>query len=652
MALFIRSEKMKRATQGSAAALTCILTLVLLVVPKVVVEAADPPYVPPPPPGHVAWDDNLIGQKLAQIFPGDPDPYVTEGRFYDVGRKPDPVSPPATDYGDYRFRVTHIKFDWKKNDITPVNDDGSLGTPTFSYDEAQTMMYSAGSDLDHVKDDKVKGEWIYKYATFDDDKGRSEPALYVADKRATIKVRIECAAPVKYAYVGAKELRAPYPQGGQPADAQWLDVKKTPVAFTPLIVDPNTGATLVAVSTAQEQVGTDADGNPIYQTTEYVELPLDGTIKSKVDRSDIIWQWYVDRINPVNPITAPVIANEWTAAVVCKGKKDGWAINKSGEYSTIEITNDDGETQEFDNVLPHRFYTILDRSKYPWYDADDGSDQEGKNGERKPWANALDFAIVEAGRIELRGFSSIPTVATRVTEFFYRDFGLNYAHDGSAAIWVYDASQNAISVWVSVAVFEFHLGWCMTGVNQTVNCHDQALATATFTALIGGEAKYTTMEPFGYVTPSDFVGASYPEGNDCNNPFFNIVGTFPSTGKVDDDDTIWRIGPAPALLRKRSLFKVHAWMEMSSLVYDATMGAANSNDPRVGMTRADFKTAAIDLSHTAVNPWEDNEEMAAEVDSTGVMQGPKKAAGSDNPDPDYKNGDMNKAVFGTFRLKH
>jgi hypothetical protein len=597
--------------------------------------AADPPYVPPPPAGYVTWDDNLIPQKLGQIFSADPDPYVKQGRFYDVGRNPAPISPPAavqpTDYGDWRFRVTHIKFDWKPN--------GDTG-----YDEAQTMMFDKGENLDHVEDGKVKGEWIYKYANFDKAAGRSEPALYVAGKDAVVQVRIESANPVKYAYVGAKELRAPYLSGGTPSAASWLDVKKTAVPFR----ETSPGSD-IWVSYSRVQVGDDEDGNPIYEESEYVNLELDGTIKSVVDRSDIVWQWYVDQVNNTNELAQANPINEWTAAVVCLGTKDGWAINKSGEYATQELVDDEGNTTEVEVVLPHRFYTILDKSKYPWYDQVDGSNAEGQQGNQKPWAKALDFAIVDAGKIELRGYGSISAVAERVAEFFYADFGLFYAHNGGVAKWVYTAGHTSVPIYAPVSVFEFYLSECLAGVNSKVNCHDLALAVATLTALIGGEAKYTSMEPFGYVNPSDFIGTE-PRGNNCDNPFFDIVGVYASDGNVGDDDTIWRFGPAPALLRKRSLFSVHAWMELSNLVYDATAGAAGSGSPRTGLTRANFKTAAIDLSHTAVNPWEDNEEMAVEVDQFGAIQGPKKESGSNNPDPDYKNGDMSKAAYGTFTL--
>ena len=278
------------------------------------VNAVDPPYVPPPPAGSVAWDDNLIGQKIAQLFSADPNPYVTGGRFYDVGRNPAPNTGYArSDYGDYRFRVTHIKFDWKANQSSVTLPDGTTGTAT-SYDEAQTMMDSWSMNLAHVEDSKAKGEWIYKYANFDSAAGRSEPALYVTGRAVSVQVRVECAAPLVYACIGAKELRAPQPAGTPNASfpTNWRDVIKSRVDF----VEKMPGQLWVSKGV---QSGTDKQGNPVF--SEYVELPLSANTRADVNRSDIIWQWYADQVNPTGLAT-----DEWTAATVCAGNLDGCGL--------------------------------------------------------------------------------------------------------------------------------------------------------------------------------------------------------------------------------------------------------------------------------------------------------------------------------------
>lgn len=605
------------------------------------VDATDRPYVPPPPAGYDPWNDKLIGQKMAQLFGGDPNPYVTGGAFYDVGRNPTPKRGfPQTSYGDYRFRVTHIKFDWKNNQTTVTDPITGATTTATSYDEAQTIQYAYSNQLAHVSDGKAKGEWIYKYNTFDADAGRSEPALYVTSKAVKVQVRVECAAPLHYAYIGAKELRDPQPHGTPNGSypTKWRDVTKTKVDF----VEKISGQVWVSKGA---QTGTDPQGNPIY--SEYVELPLSANTKAEVDRSDIIWQWYADKVSATG-----LAQDEWTAATVSTGGEDGWETNKSGEYVTQTIIDALGDPQTVEVVLPHRFYTVLDRPKYPWYDAADQSDQEAYGGNRKPWVVALDFAIADAGKVELRGETMLSSVAAKVTNFCYKGYSLEYSHIGAPAGYVY-CGGNAITAFATVHVFVFLFSNWLVGFPYTksINCHDQALAVTTLTALIGGDANYTTMEPFGYVTPSDFVGTN-PRGDNCNNPFFEIAGVFVVDGLVGADDTCWRTTALNE--RKRSIFNVHAWMEMSNLVFDATAGAANSNSPRMGISRAAFKTAAIDLSHTAVAPWEDNEEMAAKLDASGRFIAPAKNPGpppTDDPDPNYKNGDMDKAGSRTFSIQ-
>lgn len=255
-----------------------------------------------------------------------------------------------------------------------------------------------------MTDAKAKGEWIYKYATFDPDAGRNEPALYVTGKACKVQVRIECAAAVHHAYVGAKELRDPY-WGSTPNDQfprKWLDVERTRVDFREKLP----GAVWVSQG---PQIGSDKNGNPIY--SEYVDLPLAGDTRADINRSDIIWQWYVTGVS-----ATPIWMDEWWAHNVSLTGTDGWAINKSGKYENVTIIDPRGNPQKVEMVFPHRFYTILERSQYPWYDALDASNLEGYAGNRKPWITALEFAIVTPGRVTLAGETDITAVAARVTE--------------------------------------------------------------------------------------------------------------------------------------------------------------------------------------------------------------------------------------------
>ncbi|MCQ3950292.1 MAG: hypothetical protein DPW14_10800 [Planctomycetes bacterium] len=644
-----------------------ILYLSLLPIERV--DALDPPYVPPPQPGMVAWDDNLIPQKMAQIYPGDlnpPFPYVTEGAFYDVGRLPNPIQGPATDYGDYRFRVTHIKFDYKTNFTTQTNPDGTTEIVSDNT-EGYTLMFNSTTNLKHVVEDKEKGEWIYKYYTpeTEENRGRCEPALYkTSTSGVKIQVRFECAAPVKYAYVGAKEMRDPQPTGTQNDQypRKWLDVAKTAVPF----MEKMPGKIWV---TKGDQIGSDSQGNPIF--SEYVTLPLVGATKAEVDRSDIVWQWYVDRINSTDELSNPNRQNEWTARIKNAGNKDGWAINKSGEYTTTTQTDDQGNTITLEIVNGHRFYTIINFSKYPWYDSYDNSNLEKEPGKQKPWVQALDYAIITPGKIRLQGKTTITSVATRVTEFCYKERQLEYNHLTGSAAFIYHAGNTMIgAITGNIGTLKLNLPFWLTNEDAVtrINCYDQALTVAAMTALIGGDAMPNFLEPFGYLKPSDFVGG-VPRGNNCNNPFFENITVYASDGRVGDDDTYWRfLTGQQSNVHKRSWFISHSWMELNGLVYDATAGAANSDSPRTAVSRADFKAAAIDLTHTAVNPWEDNEELAITVTIVfddhevpiSITYGPATDPGdpgatpprdaSNAPNPNYKNGDIDKTKKITYNL--
>jgi hypothetical protein len=167
------------------------------------------------PPPYDSDNNKLIDQKLAPVFTADSD-YVKNGRFYDMGRNPDPMPGyAACEYGDYRFRVTHIKFD--------LSADVGTGDVT---GEGLEVWKTHTLKLEHVNEGRTKGEWIYKWVTSEPDAGRNEPALYACQETCKIMVRIEASssAPVASAQVGAKQLAM---AGG----TEWVDVQPKLVSF-------------------------------------------------------------------------------------------------------------------------------------------------------------------------------------------------------------------------------------------------------------------------------------------------------------------------------------------------------------------------------------------------------------------------------------
>lgn len=245
----------------NAAVITSTLLLAILIgawttTGGVTAQAAPPPYD--------SDDNKLIDRKLAQVFSGDSD-YIKDGRFYDVGRNPDPTGQlPLTDYGDYRFRVTHIKFDLSP-DIGPDDVPG----------EALELQYNHSRTLKHIDEARAKGEWIYKWVTTERHAGRNEPALYVCKEQAKIHVRVECAAPVSSAEIGAKEVDTG-------AGAQWVDVKPKVVEFQDL--PGHVGKVWVSKGPPNDP------NNPAAGFSEYVTLDLAAPIKDSINKSECIWQ--------------------------------------------------------------------------------------------------------------------------------------------------------------------------------------------------------------------------------------------------------------------------------------------------------------------------------------------------------------------------
>ena len=394
------------------------------------------------PPAPISYDQDgnkLIDRKAAEIHLGDPK-WLVDGRFYDVGRNPDPMPGNGqTDYGDYRCRITHIKFD-----ISP--DVGAGDVPG----EGLQLDSSWKRESKHVGDGRAKGEWIYKWAD-DPAAGRHEPALYACKETIQIQVRIECANAIASAHVGAKEVVVP---GEKP---QWRDVAKTHVEFKEKIK----GKLWVSK-------GPPLDPNdPTAGHSEYVTMQLERPIRNDINRSLCTWQWYVDGTSSAGtPPGTPRFAKD-----VCKNKLEGWEINRSEGYD--QQTDDKGNT--IDVLVPHTFYTVLGKPTDPWYRVFVATPNQLFKA--FPWVEAMEFAIVQ--RVRLAGVVDSDQAANGVADFCYARYGQTYDHVEGRAAWV---SMGGKCGEIPVYDYEFRK-YVEIGANREINCYDQACAVTTLIAL-------------------------------------------------------------------------------------------------------------------------------------------------------------------------
>ncbi|MCC7508272.1 MAG: hypothetical protein IT464_02720 [Planctomycetes bacterium] len=607
-----------------------VMALGLSPLPQALAQSA-PAAIPdalPPEAGYAKADDKLVKARYAQDYPNDVD-YIKKGRFYDAGWTRNAAGEAMP--GEWRMRVTHIKFDYK---------DNAANEGVTDYSEGFTLMNSFNHPLDHVKppENKAKGEWVYRHILNEPAAGRSEPALYVASKQVKVMARIECAKKILAAEIGAKEIRWNNADGS-PVDRNWLDLerqngerKKTMVFFRQ--VTPGDDTMFVSMGD---------DGS------DYVEFTLMGATKDSIDRSDIVWQWYAN-----NMVQDPMTAAK-NAAVHWGAGMEGWQINKSGLYEDIMV-----DELPVEVVKPHHFYTVLDAPKAPWYQNDHLSSM------LYPWVTALDFAIV---KIELRGETNMSQAVRKIAKFVY-DKG-QYDHDQGWFHYLDDHANIFASLFkLNLNKFDFMLTSYIGPVPiDKVNCHDQALAVCTFAALIGADAEWCRMGPFGYVKPANYCGG-LDAGDNCNNPFFGMAGdlmTVASDPLVPDSDTMWRLDASGK--RKRSMFFNHGWARVDGTIYDATVGDVvffpppngtvnPASSPRVAATLAAYLNQMIDLSHTDTAAWEDNLEVASETTFTDdpptwTLNGPALDI-PDNPNapkPKYKNGDAQHAEALTFSAK-
>ncbi|MCC7507847.1 MAG: hypothetical protein IT464_00560 [Planctomycetes bacterium] len=507
--------------------------------------------------------NNLIDRKAAEVHKGEP-VWLVDGRFYDVGRNPDPTPGNAkTDYGDYRCRVTHIKFDTSPD--VGAGDEPGEGLQL----DRGWLLRSA-----HVDDGRAKGEWIYKWAEYPH-AGRHEPALYACKETIQIQVRIECANAIASAHVGAREVVAP---GEKP---QWRDVAKTHVEF----VEKIAGKLWVSK-------GPPLDPNdPAAGNSEYVTMQLVQPIRNDINKSLCTWQWYVDGTSSAGtPPGTPCFAKD-----VCKNKLDGWEINRSEGY--VQQTDDKGNT--IDVPVPHTFYTVLGKPTDPWYREFVATPNQLV--EAFPWVEAMEFAIIQ--RVRLEGLADPDLAASKVADFCYSGYGQKYDHVKGSSMWVaYGGKCGEVPVYS----YEF-ANYVSAGDGGIINCYDQACSVTTLITLMTGlDAQVAWLVEFGYVHKAQLVG-----GVDTNNPFWGMSNVYVPDKVVDADDTMWRLKGA---LRKRSTFQNHTWCEVSGgKLYDATVGENDS--PYIFAGRSDYRNAACDVSKTGGGiDWRDDEKVPAKRD--------------------------------------
>ena len=114
----------------------------------------------------------------------------------------------------------------------------------------------------------------------------------------------------------------------------------------------------------------------------------------------------------------------------------------------------------------------------------------------------------------------------------------------------------------------------------SVNCYDQAYATATFGNLLGMQARPHVIEPFGYMNTCNLVGIGM-----CNNPLFDFNtemeylydlvetnGNFIIERKVVGVFQSPRYAICPIDETRRSFFSKHVFVLLNRKVYDACIG--------------------------------------------------------------------------------
>lgn len=202
---------------------------------------------------------------------------------------------------------------------------------------------------------------------------------------------------------------------------------------------------------------------------------------------------------------------------------------------------------------PHAVYTVFSDPQSPWNNA--------PGNIYNLWTEALEqYFLYYPSALD-----SKTAALANIARYLQGDHCVFYDTENGHPFY---SSSNANTISMRFAEYLAKSG------GLYVNCRDQAAALGLFGRMIGIEAEYCTMAPFGYINATSLVGIS----GLCNNPFYPI-----STGdKLEDNDAT-----APVRLP----FQYHAFVLFGGKVFDACVG------PHVGTeTLGQYISEVIDVS--------------------------------------------------------
>jgi hypothetical protein len=259
------------------------------------------------------------------------------------------------------------------------------------------------------------------------------------------------------------------------------------------------------------------------------------------------------------------------------------SINKVSETWNWQTGNNNGcggPAVQIDTSGPHTVYTVLGVPTTPWYDTD----------RQQPWRTALDFAT-DPAKVNLIGKGTIADAVTRVSNFFFSDYGL-----------VYDIGDDP-GGGGRPNYMDFVGGKCeynLTGMLtksgcdrggascSTVNCHDQAASDSSFINLVGGDSGFRYMQPNGYMAKEGLVGRGQ-----VNNPFYKN-GDYQDKAVVTEGCANNMVGGKVG----RSVFANHGFVSIGGKAIDSMGGPFTGT-----LSIKDYITASLDAEPvSAVGP--------------------------------------------------
>jgi hypothetical protein len=428
-------------------------------------------------------------------------------------------------YLDRGIEVTHIRFN---------HSPGAGG-------DAMNARWCRGMAFHHA-DHTGPGE-------YEPDAGRNDPAVYAHDQTVTIQVRFKSMQP------------NPQSQGDHIPDTF---IRKAMIRAEVIGVDSSGEAPFFLALTQREvhfnglTPGVSSGSAPA-DDGEYITFDVDGEIPTGFHYYRLVYNFILtgvygdgsgpgqfELIDSMDGTVAPPVALE------------------SHFYETAEL----------------HVYSTMGEPQMPWA-------PWGSQLLQNPWVSAIAFSGFLA---EAFGHTSTEGVATAVTEHLHA----NHSYSGVEAAYDHTEGRNAYGKgfrgnWATER-YDGHFSatlYMKLANGGKVNCVDQAMAVATFTAIATSDSiQLRHGFHFGHVDTATFVGDA-----SSNNPFWEapeVVSeeVVPSTDHADDQ-TGW-----PWNRRyKRSAFAFHVFVYISDDgCYDACFGPVTNTS----MARS---TAGAYLSH-------------------------------------------------------